>query len=276
MILRQLAPLLTILLLVSAASADNLPPRITSPRDAAEMVLIPAGPFEYGYGRNQRDIEALVKKLKASWADMYSTEIPKRTVELPDYYIDRFEVTNQLYARFVKETARRPPRYLRWPQYNAPRQPVVGVGWGDAEAYCKWAGKRLPSEEEWEKAARGTDGLLWPWGDEPDDAKYNGKKQANYSTVAVGSFPAGDSRYGVADMAGNVWEMTSGLWKDQSKAMRGGSYLNSTTEVRATVRWAAAEKSAQDGATWLGFRCVMDAANAKQSARPLPANMKKK
>jgi iron(II)-dependent oxidoreductase len=267
MILRRLISLLILLLLAPVAAADNLPPRIKSPRDGAEMVLIPAGPFEYGYGRNQRDVEKLIKKLKASWADMYATEIPKRTVELPDYYIDRFEVTNQLYGRFIKETRRKPPRYLRWPQYNAPRQPIVGVGWGEAEAYCKWAGKQLPSEEEWEKAARGTDGRLWPWGNEPDDTRYNGKKQANYSTLMVGSFPAGDSPYGVADMAGNVWEMTSSQWKDQSKAMRGGSYLNPPAEARTTVRWAAAEKSAQEGASWLGFRCVMDAASARRSAR---------
>ena len=196
-------------------------------------------------------------------AHIFDTELPKSTQYIEPFYIDRFEVTNEQYGRFLGETGHRKTRYWQYPQLNGKRQPVVGVGWQDATAYCNWAGKRLPSEEEWEKAARGTDGRKWPWGDQPDDSRYNGQKRANYAPLNVGSFPSGDSPYGVSDMAGNVWEMTSGTW-ESSKAMRGGSFLNSIDEVRVTVRWAARDEDR--GAGWLGFRCVMDVGNVKQAA----------
>ncbi len=234
--------------------------RFKSRKDDGEMILIPAGPFTYGV--TQKEVRRIVISLKAPMAEIYRTEVPKVTKNLESFYIDRFEVTNEQYSRFVRETNHRAPRYLRYPQLNGSRQPVVGVGWGDAQAYCSWAGKRLPSEEEWEKAARGSDGRTWPWGNQPDPSRYNGRKQANYAPVNVGSFPSGDSPYGLSDMAGNVWEMTSGTWKGSAKAMRGGSFLNPVGDVRVTVRWAASDEDR--GANWLGFRCVMDVGNAKQ------------
>jgi len=240
----------------------NAAQRIKSKKDNADMILIPSGPFVYGV--DQKEVKRIVIALKSPMAEIYRAEEPKTTKNIESFYIDKYEVTNEQYSRFVRETSHREPRYSRYPQLNGSRQPVVGVGWADAKAYCGWAGKRLPSEEEWEKAARGTDGRTWPWGNQPDDARYNGRKRANYAPVNVGSFPSGDSPYGVSDMAGNVWEMTDGTWKDSSKAMRGGSFLNPIADVRTTVRWAASDQDR--GANWLGFRCVMDVANVKQFA----------
>ncbi len=232
----------------------QLPERIVSIRDGAEMVLVPAGSFTFGI--DQAEMKKIVRGLKEKVVDFYERELPKQQKHLEAFYIDRYEVTNEQYARFLKATGYRKPRYWDYPQFNAPRQPVVGVGWPDAEAYCRWANKRLPNEEEWEKAARGEDGRIWPWGNTVDVTKYNGVERGLYGPVNVGSFRSGDSRYGASDMAGNVWEMTSSNWLGESKTMKGGSFLNTNADVRVTVRWAAKEE--KNGANWLGFRCVMD------------------
>lgn len=241
------------LLLVQSMAIAGPAALITTESDAAEMILVPAGSFIYG--ADQSEIKALVKRLKSGWDNtIYPSEHRRQSRTLPDFYIDRFEVTNARYNRFVSATKHSPSRYQRYPQLNAPEQPVVGIGWPDAEAYCRWAGKRLPSEDEWEKAARGTDGRIWPWGNEPDAKGFNGKAAEFFAPVAVGSFPKGDSPYGVADMAGNVWEMTTGEWHGGARAMRGGSFLNRLADVRVTVRWAAGDE--KTGANWLGFRCA--------------------
>jgi formylglycine-generating enzyme required for sulfatase activity len=253
--------------------AQPLPPRVVSQPDGAEMVVVPEGSFTFG--AKQEEIKALLKKLKAGWADIYAGEHKKQTVTLPAFYIDRLEVTNEHYNRFVGAAKGKPSRFARYPQLNAPKQPVVGIGWEDAEAYCRWSGKRLPTEEEWEKAARGTDGRAWPWGNESDEKLFNGKAAEYSAPVAVGSFPRGDSTYGVADMAGNVWEMTSSTWQGDAKAMRGGSFLNRLAEVRVTVRWAPDDPSR--GTNWLGFRCAADAGTAqKLYGKPSPADPAKK
>lgn len=223
-----------------------------------EMVLIPAGPFVYG--ENPAATKALLKQLKKPYLDLYEKEAKRSSVTLPDFYIDRTEVTNAAYNEFVRSGGGRPSRFVRWPQFNGPKQPVVGVGWDDAVAYCAWRGKRLPNEQEWEKAARSSDGRPWPWGKEPDSKRYNGKESRRYGPDNVGRYPAGNSQYGVSDMAGNVWEMTASKWSsnqyDGGYVMRGGSYLNNLAEVRTTVRWAAGNE--KEGAEWLGFRCARD------------------
>jgi len=249
---------------VTQQQSTTLPNRIVATKDSAEMILIPAGMFTYG--ANQQEIKAVLRKNKLGWAEIYAFELPKQQKNLGAFYIDKYAVTNSQFEQFLKETGHREPKYWRRQLLNGPHQPVVGVGWADAEAYAKWAGKRLPTEEEWEKAARGTDGRSWPWGNVADNTAYNGRAQARGAPVNVGSFPRGNSVYGVSDMAGNVWEMTSGNYSNNSKAMRGGSFLNPPGDVRVTVRWAAGDEDR--GAVWLGFRCVMDVSSWRQSASP--------
>jgi len=168
-------------------------------KDGAEMVLIPAGEFQMGSN------------------DGSSDEKPAHTVYLDDFYMDKYEVTNALYKKFMDATGHKAPFYWNDGEYNALNQPVVGVSWNDAKAYAEWAEKRLPTEAEWEKAARGgLVGKKYPWGDSltHDDANYygTGGKDKWDGTSPVGSFaPNG---YGLYDMAGNVWEWCAD-WYDK-------------------------------------------------------------
>lgn len=223
-----------------------------------EMILIPSGSFIYG--EDVTTTKSLLKKLRKPYLDLYAMEGKRESLFLPDFYIDRTEVTNAAYGEFVLRGSGRPSRFADWPQFKGPQQPVVGIGWNDAIAYCAWRGKRLPMEQEWEKAARTSDGRPWPWGKDRDSMRYNGKELKRYAPDNVGRYPLSNSFYGVSDMAGNVWEMTSSKWPshqyDGAHVMRGGSYLNNLAEVRTTVRWAAGDE--KRGAEWLGFRCAKD------------------
>jgi len=151
------------------------------------MVLVPAGEFVMG-------------------SEAGPSERPVRRVFLDAYYIDTYEVTNGLYGKFLQATRRHEPRYWKDARVNDPNQPVVGVTWYDAEAYCHWSGKRLPTEAEWEKAARGTDGRISPWGNQWDSARASTSDGGSGKLSPVGSYEAGKSPYGAYDMAGNVWE----------------------------------------------------------------------
>ena len=238
-------------------AGGNLPAQIISTKDKSEMVLIPQGPFIFGM--DQSDIKRKVSEAKELFSDIFKTEYSRTTITLPyNYYIDRYEVTNSKYAIFMRETGHRQPKFWNFPQLNSSLQPVVGVGWSDADAYCRWAGKRLPTEMEWEKAARGTDGQVWPWGNTADDSKFNGRKKDFNIPINVGSFPTGNSPYGVSDMAGNVWEMTSSTFKGGEKMMKGGSFLNTNAFTRTTVHWCTTKEKEEQGSAWLGFRCVKD------------------
>jgi formylglycine-generating enzyme required for sulfatase activity len=174
-----------------------------------EMVRVPAGEFLMGTDDQDTENEALEFGLPHPW---YEDEHPLHRVNLPTYFIDRREVTNRLYKKFVDATRRSPPD--DWTQGSyAPDQadfPVANVDWFNADAYCRWAGKRLPTEEEWEKAARGPDSLKYPWGNLFGAAPANIARGPvmTASSVPVGRYESGKSPYGVYDMIGNVWEWT--------------------------------------------------------------------
>jgi formylglycine-generating enzyme required for sulfatase activity len=173
------------------------------------MVLIPAGEFIMGSDSKDTQGEALQYGFPTPW---YEDERPARRLSLPKFYIDRREVTNREYKKFIDASGHRPPS--RWTNRSYPANeeshPVAGVDWYDANDYCQWAKKRLPTEEEWEKAARGSDGRLYPWGNEFDPSKGNlSTDPAIFGrAAAVGQYPSGRSPYGVEDMIGNVWEWT--------------------------------------------------------------------
>jgi formylglycine-generating enzyme required for sulfatase activity len=173
-----------------------------------ELILIPAGEFLMG-GDPKRD--------KQTEED----EQPQHSLYLPDYFIAKTPVTNAQYAVFVQATERHAPEH--WESDNPPKgtegHPVVNVYWEEAVAYCKWLAERtskpyrLPSEAEWEKAARGTDGRIYPWGNNWDAKRCNTEEGGSDFTTPVNQFsPQGDSPYGCVDMAGNVWEWTRSLW----------------------------------------------------------------
>ena len=188
--------------------------RWRNPKDGKEIVRVPAGKFLYGE--------------------------KKREVELPEFWIDRAPVTNAEYARFVAQTGHNPPRH--WEGKTPPERiadyPVTYVNWDDATAYAKWAGGRLPTEEEWEKAARGTDGREYPWG-EWAEGRCNSREADVRGTTPVGRYsPQGDSPYGCVDMAGNVWEWTASQYQpgSSSRVMRGGAWFDYRWLARCAYR----------------------------------------
>jgi formylglycine-generating enzyme required for sulfatase activity len=224
--------------------------------DGAEMVLVAAGKFVFGI--SDEELEQLHRSANAipKYRNEYG-ELDKQEVSLPHFYIDKFPVTNSLYRRFMEETSyKKRPRLIDSQIWGDPNHPVVAVDWDDASAYAKWTGKRLPTEREWEKAARGTDGRLFPWGNELEEIYCNCFESGLECTSGVGSFPSSASPYGVQDMAGNVWEMTTDKWDEGLFAMRGGCYLGYQRFCRATSRWAPDPEELRKGPRWLGFRCV--------------------
>lgn len=173
------------------------------------MVLVAAGSFVMGTNEVDKDNRALSLGLQKPW---YADETPERRASLPDYYIDKYEVTNRQYYIFCQATDHKPP--LDWGGMKYPEGrddlPVTAVNFYDAAAYAEWAGKRLPAEAEWEKAARGPDGFIYPWGNEfePNAANvsHSMKARKGEGLKPVGSFPEGVSYYGAYDMIGNAWE----------------------------------------------------------------------
>ena len=167
-------------------------------------------------------------------------------------------VTNDQYALFVADVGAAPPPHLPAPGDH----PVTFVDWFDAAAFCAWAGGRLPTEAEWEKAARGTDGRIYPWGDEEDASRAaigSGLKRG--STSPVGSRPAGASPYGLHDMAGNVWEWTSTGYAVNERVLRGGSYASpGLAWARCAMRSHSRPQRRQ---AHIGFRVAKGAVHAR-------------
>jgi len=184
----------------------------------SEMVLVPAGQFVRGTNGRLPD------------------EGPEHTMNVKAFYIDKYEVTNLQYAESLKSTGRKPPQHFVNGQVPAGKadHPVVYVSWYDAKSYCEWAGKRLPSDIEWEKAARGTDGRTYPWGNDFNIAFVNSpvrwvELKLIGDTTPVGAFEKGKSVYGLYDMSGNVWEWTSSAYEPypgntRKSELYGGNY----------------------------------------------------
>jgi formylglycine-generating enzyme required for sulfatase activity len=199
------------------------------------MVVIPAGEFVMGSDQEDTEGTALEYGIVKPW---FEDEHPQRRLHLPAYYIDQYEVTNQQYAVYLTAMNRQPPPH--WPDGHYPigqdRYPVSRVTWEEANGYCAGAGKALPMEAQWEKAARGTDGRTYPWGNEFDPKKANvGGSSGGPQTV--GSYEAGKSPYGVYDMTGNLWEWTAD-WYDAypGQQLTGEFYENKFNRKYKVIR----------------------------------------
>ena len=236
-----------------------LPGAITTLRDNTDAVLVPAGTYLQGIAPGE--LARLVAEHKEQPDPIFATELPVHNVRLRECYIDRTPVTNRRYADFIAQTGHPAPAFWGDPRFNRPDRPVVGVTYRDAEAYCRWAQKRLPTEDEWEAAARGPDGRIWPWGNVFSAACCNSRESAMPHTTEVDRYPNGASPVGCLDMAGNIWEMTTSVWEEYSRAIRGGSFANPALFCRTTTRWGV--DPAVPGTHWLGFRCIMDLAKAR-------------
>lgn len=255
---------------VFATERAALPKEITG-KDGAPLVLIPAGPYPMGVPQGDRD----------GGRDEY----PRHVIDIDDFYIDKYEVTNGRYLEFVKATNHRVPQNPKnptrnlWEGVGIPEsladRPVVNVDWADADAYCKWAGRRLPREAEWEKAAKGNNDWRFPWGNvEPTDKhlNFNQKWIGEKTLMPVGSYEKGKSPYGAYDMAGNVWEWIND-WYDAKyyekspaknppgpesgtkRVIRGAGWQNETPTVRIFTR-VDSDPTIRNEST--GFRCAAD------------------
>jgi formylglycine-generating enzyme required for sulfatase activity len=182
------------------------------PKIAIEWITIPAGTFLWGSDPS--------KDLMAA-----ADETPIREIYLSTYQIMRMPVTNAQYKVFVDVTGHRTPEHWYGKEIPGRRanHPVVNVSWRDAVAFCTWAGGRLPSEAEWEKAARGTDGRIYPWGNQPPDEQHCNFNRNVDDTTPVGSYPAGAGPYGAMDMAGNVWEWVNDWYEENYYSISPGS-----------------------------------------------------
>ncbi|WP_258344963.1 SUMF1/EgtB/PvdO family nonheme iron enzyme [Saccharopolyspora gregorii] len=177
---------------------------------------------------------------------------------VPSYYIDIYLVSNADYAQFVAATGHQPPQH--WENGTFPKElanhPVVWVTWKDAAAYAKWAGKTLPTAQQWEKAARGTRGATYPWGDQPTPAKCNVRENGVGTTTAVDCYQSGTSPYGVYDMCGNVWEWLDTQSTPGRRELKGGAWTSQFDRAVPSQFNDANETMCDDDT---GFRCAAPA-----------------
>jgi formylglycine-generating enzyme required for sulfatase activity len=275
-------------------TANDLPPKCTavgqtwvSPSDGVTLVCVPAGKFLMGAGED----DPLAK----------DSEKPQHEVDLDAYWIDRTEVTNLNFGKCLAAGACHPKQYQTSAASYVPysvhpdtqNYPALIYESEPAVEYCQWAGRRLPTEAEWEKAARGTDPRLYPWGNDPLDcslanyyvcdpflsSRSTGPRCGNNEhckTDQVDSYPVGASPYGALNMAGNVWEWVADWYEadyySQSPAdnpkgpangdfrvIRGGGATSISQDLRATRRASGEPEHYMDGQ--MGFRCAMDSSN---------------
>lgn len=273
------------LALVGDHSKRMVPGGLPCPHDPAQLA-IPAGEFVMGSTREEREYAYRLDQERTRAYGWYEKE-SRRRARTGAFCIDRYPVTNADYESFVKVTGRAEPHisaeaYRRqgflvhpygkveeflWSDGSFPRgrenHPVVLVSHEDASAYCAWRGKksakryRLPSEQEWEKAARGTDGRIFPWGD-TWNAGYLNSGERFGSTTPVGRFSQGKSPYGLYDMAGNVFEWTSTPWDREKFVLKGCSWDDLPGTCRAAMRHG---RPAASKHILIGFRCASEIGN---------------
>jgi len=246
----------TLIGVVAGSSWIHRVPSVITGKDGSPALLIPGGTFTFGDDK----------------------ESPLRTVYVDAFYLDRFEVTVGRFAGFLEATGSvRPPD--RWQEVDVKRDgdlPVIGVNWHDAVQYCRWAGKRLPTEAEWEKAARSADARAYPWGNKaptPEHAQFGKQAASPYlgGLARVGVHPAGKSANGVDDLAGNASEWVADFYSEifnpddvrnprgpnagAGKVIRGGGWDETAERLKATKRFFANPDTRADD---IGFRCASD------------------
>lgn len=269
-----LIPIFILSITIIGCNSEDTPDSLIEPNlldknpiiDTDEMVFIPAGEVTIG--------------IDEKTDDTFGNEVDQQSVFVKSFYIDKYEVTNGQYMEFLLDTGHRKPKFWDNPNLNAQSQPVVGVNWEDAESYANWAGKRLPTDIEWEKAARGIDGRLYPWGNEyntsfgnfDDNGNMDGKLDGYaLQTASIGTYPNGVSPFGIHDMAGNVWEWVIATIDDNKMmnlvneknnitngivyTIRGGSWTNGHGDTRTTVFYIYPAQCS-DHSSSVGFRCV--------------------
>jgi iron(II)-dependent oxidoreductase len=229
-----------------------------APLDDNPLIEISAGAFAFGS------------------EDGEENEAPQRRLALSAFRINKFEITNRLYGAFVEASGHRPAFFQDHPVLGRPDHPVVGVSWDDADAFCRYHGMKLPTERQWERAARGASGRRFAWGDAPPtpDRVSRGAaaccgpddRDGFLTTAPVGSFPAGDTEEDLADMTGNVWEWVDGWYgaydttgavrETEYRLLRGGAWNSDEWKLRTTYRMAyrGEFRFAANG----GFRCAVD------------------
>lgn len=269
-----------------------------NPSDEATMILIPDGEFLLGSNEDEIDEQFRRFGYQSDWKKHGMDEIPRHRQAVKRFLIYKYEVTNTQYKKFVDATGHAPPPYWKGKEYPTGQgtHPVVEVSWEDAEAYCGWAGTRLPSEAEWEYAARGPapasggPGRIFPWGDAWDRSRansasyhagkelltapawqewYDGNDQALYPlTSAVGSFDKGQSPFGVHDLAGNAWEWCADQYGPYAGHPGDRDAPEKNSRVAKGGSWANVsfhlrsadrnEFAAETRNLYIGFRCAQD------------------
>ena len=280
--------------LVAILRGTSPPPQ--APIDSPDSASMPSDVPDDSH--DQVPIEEEVVRIPAGYFVLGTTaggydEQPQRRIFLNAYAIDRYEVTNHQYQAFVTATGHRKPgppsRYAKnMARLRGANQPIVYVSWEDADAYCRWKGRRLPTELEWEKAMRGSDGRLWPWGNTINVRASNWSDQTDgfEVTAPVGSFRLDTSPYDVMDGAGNVMEWVADWYKETAyqeaaernptgpeqgvyKVLRGGGYTTTGMDVRITSRNKMVPDFRDET---IGFRCAFS--DAQDGPKPSPADGK--